>query len=265
MAGLILPRRFRQQPQQVPPINWGNPITRGLGLAWVASNPNLAQGPSGLPTISSNTLTKSNSVHGVTGTASGSANYLAFSTNAMFLSNTWTSLSVVTVPVANTTAAITTVAASPGSSTVDRSLYLQGGVPYADLYDGSDKNATYGPAITVGVPYVLAASSGGSSIDVWVNGATTSTATSNGGYGYGGTNPQFIVGYGAGGLTGPGATGSSNAIIALQLYWTRALSNAEQVSMAANPYQIFKAPPRRLWALAVAAAAAGRPQVFACT
>ena len=39
--GLILPQRFSRQPQGPVAIDWGNPLTRGMVLAWDATRPTI--------------------------------------------------------------------------------------------------------------------------------------------------------------------------------------------------------------------------------
>jgi hypothetical protein len=243
------------QPTGTITIDTTNPITSGLQLTWVGSSPNALQGPGGA-TIAHNTLgstTTSFGAVGVAGSAAGGTGYLATAGHAMFLANQWTALAYCDFTLVAGNNAVSSVATPPGSGTQDRSLYVFDGHESAYIYDGGQKAAT-DAAVTLATltPYVLSASSNGSSIKAWRNGANVaSVATSNGGYGYGGTPPQLSLGFGIG--SGAYNAGSSMRI-ALYAWWTRELSGAEQASLAANPWQLF-----------VGGAAVARPQVFVCT
>lgn len=248
MAALILPQRFNQQPQQVPPINWGNPITRNLEFAWVASNPNVLQrGASGV-SITINTLARTPTSQGVAGLNSTAGTEVHISDNAIFFPNAWTSLAVASFASLTGGSIMSEAIQNPGVD--DRTMYIDtSGKLTGYLFDGAQKHAKDTVAVVAGLPYVLAASSGGSSIDVWKNGVNVgSTATSNGGYGYGGTAPGFTIGGYAGGTSDAFLATTGNTRFAMQLWWTRALTAAEHASLAVNPWQIFLTPARRIWA-----------------
>ena len=266
MSVIVLPSRFgNRQPQLVPDIDRGNPIARKLEFAWVASNPSvLPRAPVGV-IVSNNTTVRRPSLQGMAASVSGVSSSLYTNANAIFFPNEWTSLTVCMFPAIQE-AAISQVTVGAGLNTNDRSLYINASFMLTGyIYDTADKFASDTVAMVAGVPYIVAASSGGTSIDVWKNGVNVaSTVTTSGGYGYGGSPPLFILGHGRGGNSGAGAGLGSNAVIALQLWWTRALSRAEHSSLAENPYQIFKGKSRSFAAL-VGASSATRPQVFACT
>lgn len=266
MSVIILPSQLRQkQPQHAAQINWGNPITRNLEFAWVASNPLvLHRGASGV-SITSNTLNRTPTIQGVAGSNNNSAIEVNIGNNAIFFPNAWTSLAVASF--LSLTGGSIMSEAIQSAGTDDRTMYIDtNGMLTAYLFDGAQKRAKDTVAVVAGLPYVLAASSGGSSVDAWKNGVNVgSTATSNGGYGYAGSAPRFTIGGYAGGTGDAALATAGNTRFAMQLWWTRALTAAEHASLVDNPYQIFLRQPRRLFAALVAAAVAGRLQVFAST
>jgi hypothetical protein len=271
-VSVISPRRAKQ-PQHAPVIDWGNPITRGLQVAWVASHPGRAFGPANV-TVSTNTTTPSAISGGRAGQAAGSTGYLAFSANNVFQANTWTGVVFGhTFGNSVSTVSLFTAANAPGGSTADRSIYVtnSGGnrVLAAYLFDGGVNTVAGTAAVDFDRPHLFAGASDGSSVAAWTDGQlAASQSAANGGYtGYGASGPQMIVGYGCPGLGQ--YTASSDVRASLFLWWTRALSASEHRALADNPYQVFApAPaPRRLAVMAVAAPppSSARPQVFVCT
>lgn len=233
-----------QQPQFGPLfIDWSNPISRKLAAAFDPVSGNVYSGTASKKSVSANTSARGVTQQGKTALTSGSAAYIALAGDSIFSANLWTSVSVVSFPSIVTPSAISTVAASPGSTVADRSLYIDAsGHLLAFLYDNVSNQQAVDPAVLLAnTPYVLAAESNGSTVKAWKNGVNVaSTATANGGYTGYSPAPQFVIGYGSGNSLG--GTLASNANIALQLWFSPNLTAAEHASIAANPWQLFLDP-----------------------
>lgn len=248
-----------QQPQFGPLfIDWSNPISRKLAAAFDPVSGNVYSGTASKKSVSANTSARGVTQQGKTALTSGSAAYIALAGDSIFSANLWTSVSVVSFPSIVTPSAISTVAASPGSTVADRSLYIDAsGHLLAFLYDNVSNQQAVDPAVLLAnTPYVLAAESNGSTVKAWKNGVNVaSTATANGGYTGYSPAPQFVIGYGSGNSLG--GTLASNANIALQLWFSPNLTAAEHASIAANPRQLFLDPDEDDEALMFAAVGGG--------
>ena len=263
MSGIILPHRLRHQPQSAAvTVDWGNPITRGLEFIWLGSDPGRIISR-GKVALASNTCARGARSFGRVAQPSGAGVNMQTARNAVLQSNTWTG--VAHFSVTGATSSLFQCVNSAGSSTNDRSLGVDGsGQLSAYIWDGAAKTATDPDALTYGNEYVAAASSSGSTLEVWKEGAkVASTATSNGGFtGYTSPGPIFVAGYGFGQIT---FSAGSNASIGVIAWWSRYLSAAEHAQLADNPYCIFR-QRQRMWAMEVAASmSTARPQVFVAT
>lgn len=91
MAAIILPRPWTQQPQQPVPPDWGNPITRGMELLWLGSDPaNLNLARTGFATRSGTGIATAVHPQGVARTFNGSASTLSWQTGETSLNHDFT-------------------------------------------------------------------------------------------------------------------------------------------------------------------------------
>jgi hypothetical protein len=240
-SSILLPARCTQQPTQAPQIDWSNPITQGLAFAFVhgaAAMGYCVNGQNYLPYVgatpsptpvgmgarSTSTSTRAYSIgnHGITST-----NYSLFAVGTAGSGVTQSAIDadnsspryfqfrisankVEFIPF-NTSAAVT------GQPVIANALTA------AELARGFTMGATASPTrtaafqngqIATATPSNLIAMSGGTPISI--------------------------------GARSTGVTGWSTGALAMVAAWSRTLSDAEMLSLAANPWQIFKAPNRRL-------------------
>lgn len=241
MAQLILPSRFNQQPQQPAPLDLSNSLTRGLAYAWIPANSTLLR--SGNPILSVNS-------GGVATRTSGDASgfLYAFSSPAFDINEV--SVSALLTP---TNTSIAGAWAIGGGSNPDNGQLL--------LLGQSD-NAALGFA-TRGASNNFYSTSG--AISTWSNGVTslvTGVRSSRAGtqkvYCRGvqagsapvGTDSATVFNrFSIGGVLRDSFSAGWAGAVGLVLIHNRALSPLEVATLAENPWQVFKAPPRRLWAV----------------
>jgi hypothetical protein len=235
MGLILLPGRFNQQPQQAVAIDWGNPLTKGL-ISCIDGRTNYDL-MAGAPTT--NTAAQANGTGGA-GPAYASGTYQTFPFNRSSITNKFTYFLFCD----HTTA---------GNSFLFGDVETAGAGYNAGLY-------------TNGSNFLLFVKTGGSGTSV------TSTSSANpikslrlGGT-YDGANMRiFINGVreASTAKTGNVDTGafalnlnrwngssphSGNAF--LRLVFNIVKSDAEMRELSDNPWQVFKAPPRRIWGVA---------------
>lgn len=140
---------------------------------------------------------------------------------------------------------ISIIAESPGSASRDRSIQFNtAGKILGALNDGTVKTVTGATTIVANAPVSAAVRSSTTALGVYVNGvsdATPTTTLNNGIQTY--TSPEVVSGYGGVG-SGFGGTQASAFDLSLVIWWSRALTDAEILSIHQNPWQVFRAPRR---------------------
>lgn len=241
MSSLILPSRLTRQPQQAPQIDLSNPLTRGLRVVQV--------GAQNYPFQNVNGVTSVATPAGMARKFSGASQYLT-AANDFISPTSLTFLSIVRFDSLPASTAIMSI----GAATNDRVLLYVANNRLA-LYSGA--GGGFGQAIapsdvllTTGRQYVVGGRvSATNSRDVWLDGVklfsdATSIAPAP-------CNRAVVGAYwtsGAASLYLPGA-------VSLALAWDRPLSDAEMKAASDNPWQLFKAPARNMWAVAASAPA----------
>jgi hypothetical protein len=243
MGALILPHRLQQQPQQVMPIDWSHPLTRGLVGFWL---PNGNGFRSSLPNIPAATIAAAGAV-----SAAPKGRRLGVSSTAM----------AATLPNdarIKPTAAIT-VLMDGGMTSVSGSVTYAFGCENSNdgwgVYNAGS-GAAMRPYLRVGSAWadqpstLNAGQTGqvgftfdGSTFWAVTNGSRSASQAISGTI----TNSTIPVAIGA---KNNGGTAAGNGSAYYFAIWNRALSPAELASFYANPWQIFKAPARRIWAAA---------------
>lgn len=141
--------------------------------------------------------------------------------------------------------AISIVAETPGVGNRDRGIQFNtSGKVIATVQDSTVKNLIGATTIVVGTPFSAASRASTTALDLFVNGfldATPLTITNNGLNSY--VSPEVVVGYG--GVGAGFATGQGSAFDAsLVIWWSRAVTDAEILSLHQNPWQVFRSPRR---------------------
>ena len=140
---------------------------------------------------------------------------------------------------------ISIIAESPGAASRDRSIQFNtAGKILGGLNDGTVKTVTGATTIVANAPVSAAVRSSTTALGVYVNGvsdATPTTTLNNGIQTY--TSPEVVSGYGGVG-SGFGATQGSAFDLSLVIWWSRALTDAEILSIHQNPWQVFRSPRR---------------------
>lgn len=142
--------------------------------------------------------------------------------------------------------AISVIAESPGSASRDRSIQFNtAGKILGALNDGTVKLVTGTTTIVANSPVSAAVRASTTALGVYVNGvsdATPTTISNNGIATF--TSPEVVCGYGASG-SGFGGTQGSAFDLSLAIWWSRALTDAEILSIHQNPWQVFRAQRTR--------------------
>jgi hypothetical protein len=218
MSSLILPRIWTSQPPGPTPIDWSNPVTRGIISVQDGRGYDHITGMGTL--ANSGAVTTSVSRFGVD---------RSFGTNSL------------TFPLA------------PYSGTYNDSLLFIGSSETIDWGNGNinnglgfraaganhgfanDYQTTTGPGVLwSGIGLAIGVSYGQFVVsDLWVNGNKLTGLT---------RNAPAAIPQNASVMT---SEASQRGVLSVR--WTRRLSANEIISLSANPWQIFKAPPRKLW------------------
>lgn len=251
MGALILPHRLQQQPQQALPVDWGNPLTRGLKLAIVPSigYVNLATGARALQ---STPLVRGVSTSGITHNGGSRAEFPGIdASKGLTLVSIWRAKAggyltadATRVLASNRTASNTgwsygrDIAANgtSGGTLTRQSLTFQGVAQY------SEANHTIDSAVDT--PVVCRYNRSTNLISWFRSGAKSSPDTAAGTVSAGGNTVVGAQGDYAGNVN------PWNDRFSVLLIFDQAKTDAEVRSLSDNPWQVFKTPARRLWATA---------------
>lgn len=247
MPSLILPSRYNQQPQQAAPLDLGSPITKGVRLVVSGAAPGRAAfGPK---------ITQVGTAASVAGLA---GRYQTFNGSDQGLS--------VPLDLTNTKAVTVVAIVDRFAGTGNQQNLWEFGTDVIGTSQGFDAYINGGGETEVwlganggrqGNVYASASSAQHALVAVYDNAKPDGTQISFSVDGVlqtrtgqplsGGTNAAFLSDtlY-IGSRTSSGSW--ANGRIALFILFDRALSQNEVQQISANPWQIFKAPPRRLWA-----------------
>jgi hypothetical protein len=238
MGVVAQPSQMRQQPQQVAPIDWSNPITQGLTAVVVGS---LQYDPvSGKPLV--NSVANARTVAPIGRAVDGRLGQ----TRANLPPNGTVAVGAM-FAVAMSTDATTeqvVIEVGPASAFADgtRGIRINAGKVGAYTRNLFEVNAPYvaGTALAIGSNY------NGSFMSLNLDGLTVTSGTT--------TNSAVAAAIlNVGGITGQTAQYYLRGPVTLAYTWSRNLTDAEYASLAKNPWQIFKAPARRYYAAAIAA------------
>jgi hypothetical protein len=244
MGALILPHRLQQQPQQAFPLDSSNPLTRGLVGFWLPSGNGFR---SALPNVPAATVAAAGAVNaGPKGRRLGASSLAMAATLPNDSRIKPTAAITVLMDGMMTNAAGYTYNFGCENSNDGWGLYCAGGNTAMQAYlrvgaawAGAALNVNGGQSAQAGFTF------DGATFWSVANGARNNSQAISGTI----TNSTSAIALNA--KNGAGASpGNSNAYYFA--IWDRALSPAELASFYANPWQIFKAPARRLWRSAAA-------------
>lgn len=184
---------------------------------------------------------------GISYRLTGSAAYLATDAGGWVNARSNWTVFVLGVPRSlATNSAISIIAESPGG-TRDRGIQFNtSGKVIATVQDSTVKNLIGSTTIVVNTPFSAASRASTTALDLFVNGvvdATPTTIANNGLNNY--VSPEVIVGYGGVG-SGFSALQGSAFDASLVIWWSRAVTDAEILSLHQNPWQVFKTPRRTI-------------------
>ena len=186
---------------------------------------------------------------GISYNLTGSTGYLATNAGGWVNARTdWTAY-VFGVPrsVTSSNGAIATMAETPGSTVRDRSLYISSTSKFVgNAYDTNNRSITSTSSLVVDAPFSGAIRATSTQLSLFINGVSDATPVTLTAAGYGAyVSPELIVGYGRVGGTGTN-TAPSEFDLSLLIWWSRALTDAEILSLHQNPWQVFKTPRRTI-------------------
>lgn len=243
MSALLLPGRFSQQPQQHARIDWGNPITRGLVFAY-----NLGA-PAGGISVASQTAGGN-----IVFTPKGMARQTTSGSSDVILDNvpttaTGANYSMLAVGTANSTSTTQSAVDDDTDTSSPRVFQFRLNSAKGELitFDTSG-NPYFATASAMSLAqlqagFVLGAQVAGNSIALFQNGIKTGGSASN-------TQRTGSGTVRIGQHKGVAGAGWTTGGLCLVAQWARTLSDAEFSSLTDNPWQLFAAPPRRLWGIA---------------
>jgi len=246
MGSMILPSVLTQQPGQAPVIDWGNPIARGLVCAYVCGYDAMGYGEDGrmtIPYIAGNGSVLGTQAVTPVGlavkTASGSAGAFSIGQSSI----TTSAYSLFAVGTANASAMQSALDDDNGSTRRFQFRLASGKVEFIPF------NSSNSVAADVIAPTALTASQLASGFTMGATASSTTAAI---------YQNRTKVSAAASGIAAPntsisvGARKTSvqqwlNGGLSLVVIWNRTLTDAEMFSLSDNPWQLFRAAPRRMW------------------
>lgn len=244
MGVLILPSRFRQQPQQAGPFDNSDPLAQGLIYAWIPATNNLLK--SGNPIMSANSAGSVVVVNGVNG-------YLYSNSSPQFNIN---EMSVSALLTPNDTSIAGAWAIGGGNNPDNGQLLLLGQSDNAQLgfatrgasnnfYSTAGTASTWANGVTSLVTGVRSSSLG--TQKVYCRGIEVGSSA----VGTDGTTTfnRFSIG---GVLRDTFSAGWAGTVGAVYIH-NRPLKASEVALLAENQWRVFAAPKKRIWVAAVGA------------
>jgi hypothetical protein len=243
-SSILLPARCTQQPTQAPQIDWSNPITQGLAFAYVhgAAAMGFCVGGQNLANYVAASL-----VPTPIGTGARSASLTSRAYTIPQHGLTTTNYSLFAVGTATSTTSTQSAIDADNSSP----RYFQFRINAAKV-----EFIPFSTSVTVtgqpSFPIAMTAAELARGFTMGATASPTRTAAFQNGQIATATPTNLIaptqslplsIGARSG---GSGTLGWNTGGLAMVAGWSRTLSDAEMLSLAANPWQIFKAPNRRL-------------------
>lgn len=183
---------------------------------------------------------------GISYNLTGSTGYLATNAGGWVNAKTDWTVYVLGIPRSvSVVSAIATIAEAPGSGTRDRSIQINAtGKVVGSTFDTANRAIVSTTSLVLNAPASAALRATSSAFSVFVNGVSDATPVTLTASGFGTyASPEVVLGYGGSG-TGFGPTLASQFDLSLAIWWSRALTDAELLSLHEFPWQVFKSPKR---------------------
>lgn len=243
-SSILLPARCTQQPTQAPQIDWSNPITQGLAFAYVhgAAAMGFCVGGQNVANYVAASL-----VATPVGTGARSASLTSRAYTIPQHGLTSTNYSLFAVGTATSTTSTQSAIDADNSSP----RYFQFRINAAKLEFipfSTSVTVTGQPAFPIAMTaaelargFTMGATASPTRIAAFQNGQIATATPTNL------IAPTQSLPLSIGARSGgSGTLGWNTGGLSMVAGWSRTLSDAEMLSLAANPWQIFKAPNRRL-------------------
>lgn len=224
------------QPQYAAPIDWSNPITRGLaGAGYGHEARNLVDN-----TRSTNNTAGRGVYRGGLGRVYQSSSQTARDIYHQITNNPQKVTVAALCIQFSASSAVYGIVGSQEDSLASSGFGLKpssGNLWRFILFDaGGQKNAV-GANVELNKVQFAVGKTDGSTASVWVDGRQQGSIAHSG-ISYSGTNRLLV---------GQSINSGFDGAVLLWLYWERALSDAEVRALSANPWQVLKAPSRERW------------------
>lgn len=183
---------------------------------------------------------------GISYNLTGSTGYLATNAGGWVNAKTDWTVYVFGIPRSVTVnSSIAIVAEAPGSGTRDRSIQINAtGKVVGSTFDTANRSIVSTTSLVLNAPASAALRATSSAFSVFVNGVSDATPVTLTASGFGTyASPEVVLGYGGSG-TGFGSALASQFDLSLAVWWSRALTDAELLSLHEFPWQVFKSPKR---------------------
>lgn len=258
MPSILLPSRYTQQPQQAPQIDWSNPITAGLAFAFLLGGQTpvgIAGGASHLASAPYVAAALGPTPMGVAAKASSNVNRIMDTGSTGITSNTYSLFAAGTGTPTGVQSAIDDDSSSVGARRFQFRTNA-GKVEFISFVNDSTNTGV------IAAPVAMSAAEMARGFTMGATCSPTGTAVfQNGLKAIGSVSPgtprsasgNFYIGCRKNTTTSGTAQAWLVGGLSLVAGWSRVLSDAEMQSLAANPWQIFRAPQRRLWYAATSA------------
>ena len=266
MPAILLPRRNYGQPHGRLDVDWGHPSTAGLVACVVGSDlANLAR-PNNVPTVVGNiTAGAAGPGIGFSGAYQATNNYVKINrTSDLAYVSEVTFEALVTVRAFQTAVSpyisgvISQYHSNYGGTTQYYGPYLRFnqdgasgnatvpmfGVTYSN---GSSVAAAFGQAQTVNTPIHMLGTYKSGSLDLYVNGARYTNAAASGNFDNSSSNFIALMSDYVGNSGVFAQNRCLNGVLHFARIYNRWLPPAEAAELSANPWQLFRAAPRRIY------------------
>ncbi|SEK64774.1 LamG-like jellyroll fold domain-containing protein [Nitrosovibrio tenuis] len=241
MSALLLPNRFKQQPQYAAALNDANLLTRHIEQAYFAAGWQLNDAGNSKRSFSNTGASISVGRDGPAFKTSGSTSSYFTAPSAALIRF---SLEAHYIPNAAASQYICGIQEAPNAVSHDRELRIDSAGRFLFyIYAGAPKQAISISSAAVNIPVHLLGVSDGTNIYLYVNGvleATTAAGDAYGGY----ASPEFVIGAGQ---TDAGVSIPGSGLLNYAVYFNKALNASEARSRYDNKFSLLRAPARRIF------------------
>ena len=241
MSALLLPDRFKKEPQYAARLNSANELSRYVEQAYFAAGWQLNDAGNARRSLANTGASLSPGREGPAFKTSGStSSYFSSPSAALYRF----SLEAFYTPNVAANQYICGIQEAPNSTTHDRELRIDSSGKFMFyIYSGGLRQAISTSNAVVNTPVHLLGISDGKNIHLYVNGALEASMAAGDAYaGY--ASPEFVIGTGQ---TDPGVLVPGSGWLNYAIYYNKALSAPEARARHDNKYSILQAPARLLF------------------